>query len=228
MTNQCGCGGSNENCTFCFGSGYRPDTGDAPDGSKSSSVSTLSSGFKKKGSEEPLITGSSSKAARSASRATHSTSGNRTSSACTRQQVNCPGCGVPVREDLVSCHLRLRCPRRADPNLRNYQPPLQQPPRSKATSHSTAKKSSRAVSRKRPKQPPKAPPASMKISRSTLPVESTPELDQLEEVDATLTEIDNHREERRLDGSRDYWRLREDGRFGSHPSFDDCDDESTP
>jgi hypothetical protein len=39
---------------------------------------------------------------------------------------------------------------------------------------------------------------------------------------------DNHWEERRLDGSRDYWQVREDGRFGSHPSFDCCDDESAP
>ena len=42
------------------------------------------------------------------------------------------------------------------------------------------------------------------------------------------TEVENYREERRLDGSRDYWQIREEGRFGSHPSFDDCDDESAP
>ena len=41
-------------------------------------------------------------------------------------------------------------------------------------------------------------------------------------------ELDNHRIERRLDGSRDYWQIREEGRFGSHPSFDSCDDESAP
>jgi hypothetical protein len=38
--------------------------------------------------------------------------------------------------------------------------------------------------------------------------------------------VDDYREERRLDGSRDYWQIREDGLFGSHPSYDDCDDES--
>ena len=46
--------------------------------------------------------------------------------------------------------------------------------------------------------------------------------------DERLAELDNYWEERRLDGSRDYWQIREDGRFGSHPSFDSCDDESAP
>ena len=33
---------------------------------------------------------------------------------------------------------------------------------------------------------------------------------------------------RKLDGSGDYWRIRDDGRFGSHPSFDNMNDESKP
>lgn len=37
-----------------------------------------------------------------------------------------------------------------------------------------------------------------------------------------------YRENRRLDGSRDYWQIRENGRFGSHPSYDSTDDESAP
>jgi hypothetical protein len=44
----------------------------------------------------------------------------------------------------------------------------------------------------------------------------------------TSTEIDNHREERRLDGSRDYWMFREGGQFGSHAVFDECSDEADP
>lgn len=48
------------------------------------------------------------------------------------------------------------------------------------------------------------------------------------DCDERLNEVDNHRIERRLDGSRDYWQIREEGRFGSHPSFDSCDDESAP
>ncbi len=48
------------------------------------------------------------------------------------------------------------------------------------------------------------------------------------DCDERPNEIDNHRIERRLDGSRDYWQIREEGRFGSHPSFDSCDDESAP
>ena len=50
-----------------------------------------------------------------------------------------------------------------------------------------------------------------------------------EELEDELpNELESYAEERRLDGSRDYWQIREDGRFGSHPSFDDCDDESAP
>jgi hypothetical protein len=46
--------------------------------------------------------------------------------------------------------------------------------------------------------------------------------------DDRVNAIDKHWEERRLDGSRDYWQIREEGRFGSHPSYDACDDESAP
>ena len=49
-----------------------------------------------------------------------------------------------------------------------------------------------------------------------------------ENKDDELNERTNYWEERRLDGSRDYWQVRESGRFGSHPSYDDCDDESAP
>lgn len=46
--------------------------------------------------------------------------------------------------------------------------------------------------------------------------------------DERARELNNYWEERRLDGARDYWQVREEGRFGSHPSFDSCDDESAP
>jgi hypothetical protein len=49
-----------------------------------------------------------------------------------------------------------------------------------------------------------------------------------ETSDGLFGEADNSREERRLDGSRDYAEFREDGRFGSHSSYDDFDDESAP
>ncbi len=35
-------------------------------------------------------------------------------------------------------------------------------------------------------------------------------------------------ETRRLDGARDFWSIRDHGQFGSHPTFDACDDESNP
>lgn len=34
------------------------------------------------------------------------------------------------------------------------------------------------------------------------------------------------KESRRLDGSRDYWQIRDRGKFGSHSSYDDMGDES--
>ena len=46
--------------------------------------------------------------------------------------------------------------------------------------------------------------------------------------DENVNEIDNYWEARRLDGSRDYGQIREDAQFGSHPSYDGCDVESSP
>ena len=43
-----------------------------------------------------------------------------------------------------------------------------------------------------------------------------------------LSELENYWIERRRDGSRDYWQFRETGKFGSHPLYDDCGDESAP
>lgn len=37
---------------------------------------------------------------------------------------------------------------------------------------------------------------------------------------------DEYKETRRLDGSRDYWKIRDQGKFGSHSSYDDMGDES--
>ncbi len=45
-----------------------------------------------------------------------------------------------------------------------------------------------------------------------------------DESDDGADELDSKSEERRLDGSRDYYPIREDdGRFGSHSVFDDMD-----
>ena len=38
--------------------------------------------------------------------------------------------------------------------------------------------------------------------------------------------FDDKHEERRLDGSRDYYFFRENGRFGSHSVYDDMEDGS--
>jgi hypothetical protein len=49
-----------------------------------------------------------------------------------------------------------------------------------------------------------------------------------EDDDAPEADLDDYYEDRRLDGSRDYWQFREDGQFGSHPTYDDFGDESEP
>jgi hypothetical protein len=41
-------------------------------------------------------------------------------------------------------------------------------------------------------------------------------------------EKSNHEEERRLDGARDYFQLRDHGQFGSHSTYEDYSDESAP
>lgn len=39
-------------------------------------------------------------------------------------------------------------------------------------------------------------------------------------------DLDGNQAGRKSDGSRDYYRHRENGKYGSHPSYDDFDDES--
>jgi hypothetical protein len=67
-----------------------------------------------------------------------------------------------------------------------------------------------------------------KQSRSTLRVAAMP-THVAEPDDDDTGELDDYATERRLDGSHDFWSLREEsGQFGSYPSFDDFDDESEP
>lgn len=47
-------------------------------------------------------------------------------------------------------------------------------------------------------------------------------------TDEMSSEITNYWRERRLDGSRDFWQIRDNGEFGSYPLYDDCSDESAP
>ena len=57
-----------------------------------------------------------------------------------------------------------------------------------------------------------------------------PLLDGMAPIDEPSTSnlLEEYRENRRLDGSRDYWQIREEGGFGSHSSFDDMGDEADP
>jgi len=131
-----------------------------------------------------------------------------------RPLVRCPNCPSPVREDRLARHLRNHhgiAQGASTPSmpikrqsLANGRPPQ---PDMKATRKAMARtnKRSRAL-------------AAGKGYSGPAP----------DSGDNGLSEIDNYWEERRLDGSRDYWQVREEGRFGSHPSYDDCDDESAP
>jgi hypothetical protein len=115
-----------------------------------------------------------------------------------RVMVQCPECPSLVREDHLQKH------RSKIHGMRKATPPI---------AASTVRKSSKVKASSRPHRP--APGNDLK---------KIPQGDAGEK----LIENPNYREERRLDGSRDYWQIREIGRFGSHPSYDDCDDESRP
>lgn len=65
-------------------------------------------------------------------------------------------------------------------------------------------------------------------SRRAIRAGSSTTADSMPSRSSPSLQRDDHLENRRLDASRDYWRYREGGRFGSHPSYDDCGDESKP
>lgn len=124
----------------------------------------------------------------------------------------CEKCGAPVRPNRMQGHLAARCPKRERRVVSHFTSPstiqetskrtLATPPRGLSGNVSGGSTGSLHV-------------GSLGSKRLYAPTESS--------------EIgEEYREGRRLDGSRDYWRFREDGRFGSHPSFDACDDESQP
>lgn len=130
-----------------------------------------------------------------------------------RRPVRCDSCGVTLRSDRLDRHLRDRCP------MRNGALP-QTTPRS-ATPRASPERDSGSPRRLK---------GNTITGSSTAPAPvGKPGSKQLFlEADEESSSPDNYRENRRLDGSRDYWRFREEGRFGSHPSFDACDDESAP
>jgi len=131
--------------------------------------------------------------------------------------VHCPKCPSPVRADRLQKHLRdkhnrgnttaiIAAPTKPTSAAIRSSP---QPPSHKLTRKVRKRATVSAVS---------LHPSAAKGDGNNGPAED----------DAVVGELDNYREERRLDGSRDYSQFREEGKFGSHPSYDDCDDESAP
>ena len=131
-----------------------------------------------------------------------------------RPLIQCPKCPSPVRADRLSKHLRdQHGVREASQDVVQKAQPARTP------------SSARAPARKLTKQV----AASGGTARSRAMAQGKGHSGPAHvDDDERVNQIDNYWEERRLDGSRDYWQIRESGRFGSHPSYDDCDDESAP
>ncbi len=135
-----------------------------------------------------------------------------------RWLVHCPKCTSPVREDRLKRHLH-----------KHHGVPVEALEVAASTNYKSVSPTGAPGAIRRP----------IRKLPSTRTAGSTTQSDILargkgyggpeeEGDDQSATEIESYWEERRLDGSRDYWQIREDGRFGSHPTFDDCDDESAP
>ena len=112
--------------------------------------------------------------------------------------VQCPKCPSPVRSDRLSKHLRDK--HRGETA-----------PRTSAEIRSTMRKLAKETA--------------VATSRDTASMTGDPSVDHTYE---SLTGAGHYREERRLDGSRDFAQIRDNGQFGSHPSYDDCGDDSAP
>lgn len=132
--------------------------------------------------------------------------------------VQCPKCPSSVRLDRLPRHLRK--------THGTIQPPS--PPQAAVMPNQSTVRQS--TSGKNAAQgPPGGEPRVRSLTAGRHRRASEPKFheDEPSEEDV-LYDIEVSQEERRLDGSRDLWQIREDGRFGSYPSYDDCDDESAP
>lgn len=202
MPRQCGCLGGNQNCTFCYGSGYVTGSDFAP-----------ASEARKSWSAGPVLPKTSRKVSRhTATIKRTKASKNVATPRTNRPLVKCTKCPNPVlvREDRLARHLQ-KC----------HGVPGMLP----VISHTATPIPAQTMKGLQPrpilsniKRPTQSRSGEAETVRGYMPS------DDVEQP----SEIDNHRIERRLDGSRDYWQIREEGRFGSHPSFDSCDDESAP
>jgi len=221
MAQQCGCLGGNENCTFCYGSGYidRPysratQTGcpPRPGGGTGGQAPVL-------GSVRPELP----------HRGRMTSFGGSTipiSDLARELAVNpnvildlLPQLGVsdrkirssPLEEDVAVAV------RRALGGLAKGAPPA-------------ASRPPNVFARQTPFTPPPRRPGAETNARARALATGRGQCGPAETGGnpAWASEVENYWVERRRDGSRDYWQFRETGRFGSHPTYDDCGDESAP
>lgn len=203
----CFCGGSNDNCRFCSGTGMRPaknsgSTGTISSGSRRPAVSLLGSGLQRglsnsgSAAASGYVLGGRKRKSRQQRSESNTMATNftkpqkmppgrvsvKTSSVVpvsTRNLLRCSQCGCAVREDRLERHLR---------NVHGERTA----PQAKATRMSHT------------------------ITDRSVPA-----------VPATTEE--ETQQQRLLDATKDYAHaFREQGRFGSHPSHDRFDDDSNP
>ena len=119
----------------------------------------------------------------------------------------CVKCRASVRADKMAAHMAERCPKRQNVSRTNA--------KSVGTKLGESDKARRLV-------------GNVITGGSTGPVYLKSRGTRASRFNSSSSPVGGKGEPRRLDGASDYWRFREDGRFGSHPSFDNHDDESTP
>jgi hypothetical protein len=132
-----------------------------------------------------------------------------------RRMIKCRKCHSDVRSDRMDRHLHERCPPRHGAIPTKESSPSAAP-KSRARMDSTTRRLTGDVISGGSTKP-------LHLGRH-----GSKRLNPVAEHDSNSDPRKEYREERRLDGSKDFWPHRDQGRFGSHPSFDACDDESIP
>jgi hypothetical protein len=127
----------------------------------------------------------------------------------------CPLCHCQLREWKLPKHLKKKCPKVRSERVENGNPNLLNRPANAPAPNE--KLSGKPVTRLR----------SSGNAHLASP-SSKPDHANRSERKRTFPEDHDGRQNRKLDGSRDFAQFRDRGQFGSYPSFDSCDDESHP
>lgn len=134
-----------------------------------------------------------------------------------RRMIWCEKCRCDVRSDRMDIHLRERCPARNSTRVVHTSPSSATRNAVPGSGSGSARRLSGNVISGGSTKPVYLDGPGLKGSHPTSGAS-----------DSSADARTEYRENRRLDGSRDYRGYREGGRFGSHSSFDASDDESAP